>query len=400
MKSPYSFDILFVCLLGSSLTTSCPGEIVPWTLIAEEYCQKTLDNRVPPGNRKTLRDFDPFSVYEPQKAAVITYAPEYYSDEHEIKISRWTGTAWKLSDQSVIRKQNSRLALPKGIAEEGFYKIQVTQDPQLSPNVDNSIFVLISHSWKRNLFAFCRKNRDLIETNPDSQLIRSCLAVAHWDHLMENLSVSKTLTGHLLALLNNAIQAQTAFNNNQCPDLVFGLNKLRLRRYPGDQIEEFVLCIPEHYDTSRSWPLFVHTDNNRWATRDNYRYRSGVIDLWWHTAANKNVDWKSYSTLRTLLADKLNIDDDRIHINGDCSNGLAAMSLALNYPDHWASCSISLVSTYRYMSANAINLPLVFVKDNYHTDKNSLAYYHFALKCFQFVGCEHLQFNSNSQTIR
>jgi hypothetical protein len=74
------------------------------------------------------------------------------------------------------------------------------------------------------------------------------------------------------------------------------------------------------------------------------------------------------------------IDPDRVYVAGECLNVLPAMSLALNYPDHWAECCVSLGNTYRHLAGNALNLPLILFKGG-HTDSTYDAYFDFAVKC-------------------
>jgi hypothetical protein len=135
----------------------------------------------------------------------------------------------------------------------------------------------------------------------------------------------------------------------------------------------------------------------RWGAADKYNRRSGYIDIWWHTAGEKDVDWKSLQVLMSLLGRKLRLDPERAYVNGECQNGLAAMTLAMRHPDYWAECSASLTSSCRDMAGNALNLAVVFVKGG-HQEESAAGYYNFGLKCFQHFGCEHL-IHSTSQTI-
>jgi hypothetical protein len=103
---------------------------------------------------------------------------------------------------------------------------------------------------------------------------------------------------------------------------------------------------------------------------------------------DKEVDWKSYQTLLQMLRRCVNVDADRTYVAGECLNALAAVSLALNYPDHWAECWIELGNTYRYLAGNALNLPFVLVKGA-HEEGEYLAYFDFATKCFEYRDCRH-----------
>ncbi|GAI00456.1 unnamed protein product, partial [marine sediment metagenome] len=59
----------------------------------------------------------------------------------------------------------------------------------------------------------------------------------------------------------------------------------------------------------------------------------GLIDVWWHTVSHKGLRWKDYRAFMRVIEQKLNIDKNRIYVNGECGNGIPAMALALNYPD-------------------------------------------------------------------
>ena len=257
---------------------------------------------------------------------------------------------------------------------------------------------LFSHNnWKKDFFVFCRENKQEIEMKPDPRLIHSSLSVAHWDHVMEIASAEANLSPELLSALENAIRSKQASDRGECPDLVIGLNKLRLRRFPGAPIEEFVVSVPHSDEGSRAWPVFLEIDKQRLAARDGYKGRSGLIDIWWHTALNKNADWKSYIALLSILKEKLFIDIDRIYLHGKCINAFAAMSLALQHPDHWAEGSVSTNSSCRYLAGNALNLPFLFVRGEYD-GPFATANYGFALKCFQSQDCRNLK-HSTTQTV-
>ena len=299
-------------------------------------------------------------------------------------------------DQLKPRIENQRVRLTGSFDAEGLYVVRYA-DPAGSRKPDGGTPVLVSRNWKRDLLAFCRARRERIEMNPDPELIRSSIAAAHWDHALERAAEQQTLSEAMLRVLSSAVESTGTFEAGDCPGLVLGVNKLRLKRFPGAPVHEFIVVMPEAYDGNQPWPVILHTDDLRWAAREKYARRSGWIDIWWHTAGDKDADWKSFQALMSLLERKLRLDMDKVYVSGECQNGLAAMSLALKHPDYWAECSASLTSSYREMAGNALNLATVFVKGG-HQEVSAAGYYNFGLKCFQYFGCEHL-LHSTSQTI-
>jgi hypothetical protein len=256
-------------------------------------------------------------------------------------------------------------------------------DYALDPNV-----AVVAADWKKDLLAWCKKGKEQIETNPDSQLIYSSIAVSHFDNLMEIAGKSSVLSENILSALSKTVTAKTSFEDGNCPDLVIGLNKIRLKRFEGDSTEEFAIFIPETYNKSKPEAVFLYPNNRRWAVQNNNSYssQSGLVDIWWHTVDNNNINWKNFQYFFEILKQKLKVDEDRIYIGGECGNGMAAMSLALNFPDQWAECSASLGNASRQLAGNAFNLPLIFVKGE-HNEDWAIGYYDFAVKCFKYHGC-------------
>ena len=62
--------------------------------------------------------------------------------------------------------------------------------------------------------------------------------------LMELASKSQALSERILSALSKAIKAKTDFDDGDYPDLIKDLNKIRIKRFEGAEIAEFVLYIP------------------------------------------------------------------------------------------------------------------------------------------------------------
>lgn len=204
---------------------------------------------------------------------------------------------------------------------------------------------------------------------------------------MEIASQSNNLTPEVIRCLREALESIKIAQAGGTPDFVIGLNKIRFRRFTGGPIVEFALRVPKDYNSSKSWSVLIHADPRRIAARE-YSSSGELIDLWWHSLTHKNLQWKEYQALYRLMREKLNINEDRIYVNGECGNGMAAMALGLNFADHFAECSVSLGNSYRRLAGNALNLPFIFVKGG-HNEDPLVGYYDFAAKCFEYFQCRH-----------
>jgi hypothetical protein len=259
-------------------------------------------------------------------------------------------------------------------------------------------YAIVCKNWKKDILAFCREHKEDIELNPDAQLIRSSIATSHFDRAMKLISKAAVLSEDVLRALNTAIKSKQDFDAGEYPDLVVGLNKIRLKRFAGSPIEEFVVLVPYNYTSSKSWPVIVHPDISRWGARDNYPAGSGMIEVWWHTVSFKDLRWKDFNNVMEMVTNKLNIDEDRLYVEGKCRNGVEAAALALNYPDYWAECSIELGNSYRYLAGNALNLPLIFVKGGGHDDGSYTGFYNYTVKCFQYHDCRYFKYSTTQNT--
>lgn len=401
--------IVFGASARSSVGRACS---LPWQVIAEKvpegswFCgSKDLpDSNTPRGISKGIAGIylNCNYAYQPKQTITIKLPAGTVASTSSQKIyvhfAKWIESAWQEIDEVSASIEHNEMRVTGGIEKEGFFRLQSApnaQDGQLS---NFEAYAIVSDNWKRDILSFCRKQKEEIELSQDPQLIRHCIAVAHFDHTMEMVSQSSFLSGKILKALADAIWSRNEFDKGQCPDLVIGLNKIRFKRFEGAPVEEFVVFIPDSCQSSKAHPVFLHTDNSRWGARDNYSSRSGSIDVWWHTVSHKDLRWKDYRAFMKVIEQKLNVDKDRIYVDGECGNGIAAMALALNHPDQWAECSMSLGNSYRHLAGNALNLPLIFVKGG-HNEDPLVGYYHFAVQCFQYHGSRHFKY-SKTQNIK
>ena len=287
-------------------------------------------------------------------------------------------------------------------AEKTEKQAEKCQDCELGEN--NFILQLPSEvtkgDWKKDLLAFCRFSREQIETNPDPQLIYSSIAISHFDNVMELVSKAPVLSKNILTALALAIKSKHSFDKNECPNLVKGLNRLILKRFDGAVSMQFAIHIPADYVSSKKWPVYIHVDPRGWGINKygeygENEYHEGMIDLWWHTIHPKNILWKGYTLLFEILKEKLNLDDDRIYIHGQCANGPATMAMLLHHPDNWAECSITSGNSFRHLAGNAINVPFVF--GNAHTEYPfHNASINFVAKYFKNYGSKYFKYDNNA----
>ena len=254
------------------------------------------------------------------------------------------------------------------------------------------------NDWKQQTISTCKSEKEKIETNPDERLIYSCIAVSHFDNVMEKIGNAKESSKEIQELLEKAFKAKDDFDKGLCPDLVIGINKIRFKRFENANIEEFVVVIPDTWKPSVPTAVFIYPDNRRWGATNNYATRSGLIDVWWHTVLDKNISWKNFDAFIEIVKEKVNLDSDRFYVNGECGDGLAAISMALTRPDYWAECSASLGNTYRHLACNAYNLPLIFVRGG-HQEDYLVGYYDFAVNCFNYYNCRFFKHSKPLSTI-
>jgi len=410
MRSSVLFILVWPMLqsVGFGVDTQSWGErayLLPWQTIAKEivaggrFCENIdlLDSNFQVDIIASIINTNCIHHYahRPNKPISIKLPQEIPNDsslrEIKISIAEFAGGSWlDIGKVVAMAASSNEMKVDSGIGKEGLYRLRFAVGVQDGRKSQVEVYVIVSDNWKKDVLAFCRELKEEIETNPDDQLIRSSISVSHCDHVMELISEASVLSEEVLKALSEAVSSKQDYDAGKCPDLVVGLNKIRLKRFEGSPIEEFVIFVPANYASSKAWPVFVHTDIRRLAAKNNYSSRSGLIDLWWHTISYKDIRWKDYTTLMEIIEQKLNIDQDRKYVSGNCRNGVDAMALALNYPDQWAECSVALGNSYRYLAGNALNLPLVFVKGG-HNEDPFIGFYNYAVKCFQYRGCRYLK---------
>jgi len=324
--------------------------------------------------------------------AGLAIGPAGESPLHKINIevARWADGLWKEAAQVSTTADSDLIEVADGIEEEGFFRFVFAAEPPESTQCYIETYAVVSADWKRDILAFCRQMRDQIETRPDPKLILSSVAVSHFDHALAMVVEAPIMSGAILRALGDAVENKRKFETGACPDLVIGgLTKMRLKRFEGAEVTEFVVFVPENYEGSRKWPVLLNPDPRR-REAGGYTDRSGLIDIWWHFSGYEGYEWKDYRYFFKILKSKLSLDEDRVYLYGLCGNGIAATALALHYPDQWAECASVLGNTCRNLAGNALNLSFVFVRGG-HSQERLISYYNFGANCFLYRGCRNFR---------
>jgi hypothetical protein len=389
------------------------GYLLPWEMIVKNFNDNTslwagecvINSN---GSKKQTADtagnnYSSSYTCQPDKSIIVCLPTTISNLDPLNKISvisaKYDENSWQRIGEVNASLEQDVIKIVGGMSEEGFFKFSCALKRHDGELHNFDAYAIVCRNWKKDILAFCRELKNNIELNPDAQLIGSCIASSHFDHTMKLISKAADLSDKVLRALSAATKSKRDFDSGKCPDLVVGINKIRLKRFVGSPIEEFVALIPDDYTNSKPWPVFVHADFGRWATRNDYSLGSGLIDLWWHTVSFKNISWKDYTAVMEIMEQKLNIDRNRIYVEGECRNGLDAAALALNYPDQWAECSIVLGNSYRYLAGNALNLPLIFVKGGHNNDPY-IGFYSYTVKCFEYCGCRHFKYSSTQNVVQ
>lgn len=386
---------------------------LPWLLIAKKvhggsaFCgnECSTDDSGPAGRRDAIASLDPDCNYGcPPGQPMTIKLPSGTIAGNSLKevnggLAKWTQGSWKDVGKVSASIKRNQLKVTSGIEEEGFFRLQFTLEAPERQLSDLETYAIVYGNWRRDILAFCRELKEQIESNPDPKLIFSSIAVSHFDHTMELVDQAPFLSAKILTALADSAVSKDKFEGGECPDLVIGLNKISLKRFAGAMVTRFAVFVPENYDSSRKWPLYLQPDGKNFYNRSNYSHRSGLIDMWWHVPGYTDFEWRNYQYVLGVIKSQLNLDADRFYLYGHCGNGIAAMALALNYPDHWAECGALLGNSYRHLAGNALNLPLIFIAGN-QSEGSIAGYIEFPVKCFEYYGCRHFRCGRSHQVVQ
>lgn len=355
---------------------------LPWEIIAEKFDAKELFCTVKSkaGNNFAL-DTNGSIIALPLNIKIFKE-----QTKAELHLSVWQQGQWTDFPPLTVQIDPGSMTVDSDAFTDGFYNLSLVFDKK-DVGIKNNFYAVVSADWKKDLFAYCRDCKEQIETNPDSQLIYSSIAVSHFDNLMELASKSSILSEEILKTLSKAITCKAEFEQGKCPDLVKGLNKLRLKRFEGATIVEFVVYIPDSLVVTSKIPLILDVDPRRTGAPGGYQpLTKKMIYVWWHFPKYVYYDWKDFQCIMNTIKQSCDIDEDRIYLRGECANGIAAMEMAFKYPDLWAECSISTGNSHQYLMGNVLNTP--FILGNVHNGRipkeNKIK---FLTKCLDYYGC-------------
>lgn len=407
MSANYS-PVLRIVLLLVSFTTAedlCHGSTpasesgeLPWQDIAGVSVEDILTDMAADSSKGTDRSY----TFGPGHSVSVRPGRLFGGDrklpaECTFHIKRWRRESWDHIGTERIKLSSGQTIFLKKVSSTGFYKLVVANLDSTDKAAEESFYIIVCDNWKKDLLAFCRYGKEEIETHPDSHLLRSSVAVSHYDHVMELAAHSGVLSEKILSALGRALTAKRVHAEGDCPDFVVGSNNLRFKRFEGGKFAEFVLVVPDDYNPSDKWPVFIHIG----AMHANYHFRANgaegntldnkMLYLCWPSVTHEDMQWKDYAFVISIMRKKFNIDNDRIYLYGHCEGGIAAIALGLNRPDEWAECISFTGNSFRNLAGNAFNLSIKFGNvRKFMKNREILAYCRFMDKCFDYNNCRYI----------
>ena len=306
----------------------------------------------------------------------------------KVTILKWENNSWQKYGLRKAVFSDGQLKITSRVNQGGLYKLEF----EISNNKYEA-YAIICDGWKKVIFRFCRAVKDHLEINSDPQLLRSTIAVSHFDNVMELAADSEKLSSELFVALRNAIKARGDFDDGKIPDFVTpGLTKIRLKRFKADDVSEFIICIPDAYRPDVKHPVVARVDPFN-KLRNYKEDQTGMIDLWWHFDLGVDFFWKDFSCFFKILNEKLAIDSNRIYLHSNCGNSNFAMAMALKYPDMWAGCMMSTGYNSIQLAGNIFNARFFFA--NAHPEiKAHEPKLNFVTKLYHYFGCDDFNYVS------
>ena len=323
-------------------------------------------------------------VFRTSEPIVIPVNQKPKGKSIKVTILKWENNSWQKYGLRKAVFSDGQLEITSRVNQGGLYKLEF----EISNNKYEA-YAIICDGWKKLIFRFCRAVKDHLEINSDPQLLRSTIAVSHFDNVMELTADSEKLSSELFVALRNAIKARGNFDNGKIPDFVTpGLTKVRLKRFKADDVSEFVIYIPDDYSPDKKHPVVARVDPFRYNILNDYNEdQTGMIDLWWHFGSEKSFDWKDFDCFFKIINEKLTIDIDRIYLHSICGNSKFAMAVALKHPDIWAGCMMSTGYKSIQLAGNMFNTQFFFA--NAHPEiKAHEPKINFITKLYHYFSCD------------
>src|SRR5690606_20725124 len=85
--------------------------------------------------------------------------------------------------------------------------------------------------WKSEFFKLCQQAKIEIEKSRDAELIRSSIAVSHFNNIIKDIANYKDFTQSLAEDLKNAFKAKEDYEQGKYPQLCRGKNNIIFKRF-------------------------------------------------------------------------------------------------------------------------------------------------------------------------
>ncbi len=376
---------------------------LPWLMIAEKvregvrFCENkdSPDGDVLTDASDANATLDPNCHYafQPAQAGTIRLPAGKPASsplgEVEISLAKWVESSWQDVGKLTADMEPNEIRINGGFEGEGFFRLRFAPGTQEKKVWTFESYAIVLDDWKKDILSFCRELKEEIESAPDAQLIRSSVAISHFDRTMYIAADTHFLSGRVLKALENAVSGKEVFEAGGCPDFAAGSwTRIRLKRFEGGQDAEFAVFVPQNYNNSRKWPVLVRIAG-RGSPSHSERPPQITVN-WGFSNYTAEFEWRDLEYLFGSIGSRLNLDQDRISIHGHCGYGITGVAVALHHPDYFAECSSYAGNSFRHLTGNALNLRLFYTL---HGTSHLFPYCNFAVKCCQYYGCRHFQFS-------
>ena len=226
-------------IIASEQTLKKSGSILPWEVITEKISRNTsfvINSEKSENGLSTIINIntafeDPnFNFcYNLEDASEIILLPENPDKialkEDNVIIEKYVQDNWSQTGGYSVGIQSERILI-NGVNSEGFYRLSYNNEADIEKTLSLSAYILVCDSWKKDILTFCRFHKNEVETNKDEQLLRSTIAISHFDYCMEIVSESPFLTGKILKTLAGAVENKNKYENGQIPDFAKNINEI------------------------------------------------------------------------------------------------------------------------------------------------------------------------------
>ncbi len=168
VTSAFMIMLLYVPL--SAADSKAGGQNInklPWEIIAEKF-----DAEKPFCTAKSKDGKTNNFALDPNALIIVLPSNIEITEEQteaEVNLSRWQQDQWVNLPPMAVQTDPNGLKLDADAITEGFYNLSLVFDEN-DVGKENTFYAVVSTELEKNLLAWCQKNKEQIETNPDSQL--------------------------------------------------------------------------------------------------------------------------------------------------------------------------------------------------------------------------------------